>query len=165
MIAKGLDFPKVTLVGVLNADTTLNLPDFRSGEKTFQLLAQVSGRAGRKDSQGKVIIQTFNKDYYAINFAKNHDYLGFFAYEMNIRKALGYPPYYYLGVLRVSSKNPKEALLVANKIASILQARLTEEKILGPSSATLFKYNNYYRYQCLIKYKDETNVRKFLKIY
>lgn len=163
MIAKGLDFPKVTLVGVLNADTTLNLPDFRSGEKTFQLLAQVSGRAGRKDSQGKVIIQTFNKDYYAINFAKNHDYLGFFAYEMNIRKALGYPPYYYLGVLRVSSKNPKEALLVANKIASILRARLTEEKILGPSSATLFKYNNYYRYQCLIKYKDETNVRKILK--
>lgn len=95
MIAKGLDFPNVTLVGVLNADTSLNLPDFRSAERTFQLLTQVAGRAGRADKEGEVIIQTYNPSHYAIRFAQQQDYEGFYAYEMGIRRQLAYPPYFY----------------------------------------------------------------------
>jgi primosomal protein N' (replication factor Y) len=91
MISKGLDFPLVTLVGVINADTTLNMPDFRSGERTFQLLNQVAGRAGRADLPGSVVIQGFNIDHYSIICAKNHDYISFYNEEMNIRKKLKYP--------------------------------------------------------------------------
>lgn len=107
MIAKGLDFPNVTLVGVLNADTALNLPDFRSSERTFQLLTQVAGRAGRADKEGEVLIQTYNPNHYAIAFAKEQDYEGFYRYEMGIRKNLGYPPYYFTVGLtfRTSQKN------------------------------------------------------------
>ncbi len=107
MIAKGLDFPNVTLVGVLNADTALNLPDFRSSERTFQLLTQVAGRAGRADKEGEVLIQTYNPNHYAIAFAKEQDYEGFYRYEMDIRKNLGYPPYYFTVGLtfRTSQKN------------------------------------------------------------
>ena len=95
MIAKGLDFPNVTLVGVLNADTGLDLPDFRASERTFDLLSQVSGRAGRADKPGNVVIQTFNPDNYAIRYAQLHDYEDFFKAEMNIRYQAGYLPYYY----------------------------------------------------------------------
>ncbi|MGC4431483.1 helicase-related protein, partial [Streptococcus suis] len=95
MIAKGLDFPNVTSVGVLNADTSLNLPDFRSSERTFQLLTQVAGRAGRGDKSGEVVIQTYNPDHYAIQLAKQQDYETFYRYEMNVRKQMSYPPYYY----------------------------------------------------------------------
>ncbi len=105
MIAKGLDFPNVTLVGVLNADTALNLPDFRSSERTFQLLTQVAGRAGRADKEGEVLIQTYNPNHYAIAFAKEQDYEGFYRYEMGIRKNLGYPPYYFTVGLTFSHKS------------------------------------------------------------
>lgn len=105
MIAKGLDFPNVTLVGVLNADTALNLPDFRSSERTFQLLTQVAGRAGRADKEGEVLIQTYNPNHYAIAFAKEQDYEGFYRYEMGIRKNLGYPPYYFTVGLTLSHKS------------------------------------------------------------
>ena len=94
IVAKGLDFPLVTLVGVINADTSLNIPDFRSSENTFDLLCQTSGRSGRSKKQGKVIIQTFNKDHYAIKYSKMHDYVGFYNEEMDIRRKLKYPPYY-----------------------------------------------------------------------
>ena len=105
MVAKGLDFPNVTLVGVINADTSLNIPDFRSSEATFQLLCQVAGRSGRGEKSGKVIIQTFNPEHYAIRYAKNHDYLGFFNQEMQIIHKLGYPPYYYLTSIKILSKS------------------------------------------------------------
>ncbi len=95
MIAKGLDFPNVTLVGVLNADTSLNLPDFRASEKTFQLLTQVAGRAGRAHKPGEVLIQTYNPDHYAIQLAKQQDFEAFYRYEMAIRRQMAYPPYYF----------------------------------------------------------------------
>ena len=105
MIAKGLDFPNVTLVGVLNADIGLNFPDFRSSETTFSLLNQVLGRSGRGNKEGKVLIQTFNPEHYAITYTKNHDYLGFYNEEMKIRKILKYPPYYYICSIKIISKD------------------------------------------------------------
>ena len=163
MVAKGLDFPNVTLVGVINADTSLNIPDFRSSEATFQLLCQVAGRSGRGEKSGKVIIQTFNPEHYAIRYAKNHDYLGFFNQEMQIRHKLGYPPYYYLTSIKILSKSYDEAKSVSNKVAEYLNKNLSNTTILGPSIANVFKVNNVYRFQIILKYKKEDNLYKVLK--
>jgi primosomal protein N' (replication factor Y) len=110
MIAKGLDFPDVTLVGVINGDASLSIPDFRSGERTFQLLNQVAGRAGRATKPGKVIIQGFNIDHYSILFASSHNYDSFYNEEMRIRKLLKYPPYYNLCSIKVKSKSEAKAM-------------------------------------------------------
>ncbi len=109
MIAKGLDFPDVTLVGVINADTSLGLPDFRASEKTFQLLTQVSGRAGRADKPGEVFVQTFNPDHYAIQYAKRQDYEGFFRQEMAVRHQGNYPPYFFSTKIGVSHPDETQA--------------------------------------------------------
>ncbi|MBE6146850.1 MAG: primosomal protein N' [Firmicutes bacterium] len=162
MIAKGLDFPDVTLVGVIQADTSLNIPDFRSSELTYQLLSQVAGRSGRGEKEGKVIIQTFNKDHYAIEFAKNHDYVGFYNKEMEIRRELGYPPYYYLAVLKILSKDYEQAKVESNKIREYLSNNLSKTIILGPSIASVFKVNNIYRFQIILKYKQEENLNLVL---
>ena len=116
IVAKGLDFPNVTLVGVINADTSLNIPDFRSSETTFQLLNQVSGRSGRGDKKGSVIIQTYNPDHYAILYAKENNYKGFFMCEMKNRKLLNYPPYYYLVLIRIKGKDYNYVSLETKKI-------------------------------------------------
>ena len=108
MIAKGLDYPNITLVGVLNADTMLNLPDFRASERTYQLLTQVSGRAGRHEKPGKVIIQTYNPTHYAIEDVQKNDYLTFYHKEMQFRKLGKYPPYYYLINFTIAHKNMKK---------------------------------------------------------
>ena len=105
MIAKGLDFENVTLVGVINADISLNFPDFRSSEITFDLLNQVSGRSGRGRKKGKVLIQTFNKDHYAIKYSKNNDYISFYNEELSIRRKLNYPPFCYICLIRIISKD------------------------------------------------------------
>lgn len=162
MIAKGLDFPNVTLVGVINADTSLNIPDFRSSETTFQLLCQVAGRSGRGDKFGKVVIQTFNPAHYAIQYAKNHNYEGFYEQEMSIRHQLGYSPYYYLTVLRVLSKDYEEAKKISNQIGGYLKKNLSNTTILGPSVANVFKVNNVYRFQIVLKYKKEENLYSIL---
>ncbi|MCI8346470.1 MAG: primosomal protein N' [Bacilli bacterium] len=162
IVAKGLDFEDVTLVGVINADTSLNIPDFRSSETTFSLLSQVSGRSGRSNKEGSVIIQTFNPDHYAIQFVKNHDYIGFYRKEMKIRYQLKYPPYYYICYLKVSSKNCQEASRETNKIKRCLEKNLKEEIILGPSPANVFKLNNIYRYGIIIKYKKDISVYPIL---
>ena len=155
MIAKGLDFPKVTLVGVINADTGLNIPDFRSSENTFQLLDQVAGRSGRGTMAGEVVIQTFNPDHYAIQYAKNHDYLGFYQEEMKIRKQLKYSPYYYMTLVKVASKEEVVARMEIQKIYRSLGRNLKSSILLGPTSAGLYKVNNIYYYQIIIKYKKE----------
>ena len=105
IIAKGLDFENVTLVGVINADATLNIPDFRSSERTFELLNQVAGRAGRGDKKGEVILQTFNPDNFTLKCVQENDYKKFYNYEMTNRHKLDYPPYYYLTSIKIASKD------------------------------------------------------------
>ncbi len=156
MIAKGLDFPNVTLVGVLNADTALNLPDFRSSERTFQLLTQVSGRAGRAEKVGQVLIQSYNPQHYAIRFAKDQDYEGFYAYEMGIRRQLGYPPYYFTIGITLSHKKEEEVVKRAYEVMNILRSGLSETShILGPTPKPIARTHNLYHYQILIKYRLE----------
>jgi len=154
MIAKGLDFPLVTLVGVINGDASLSVPDFRSGERTFQLLNQVSGRAGRAELPGSVIIQGFNIDHYSIVFSSRHDYISFYNEEMRIRKLLKYPPYYNLCSIKVRSKYEDKAMLEGKKIVDFLKGNLDSTNIiLGPSSSNMLKINNIYNIQVVIKYK------------
>ena len=164
MIAKGLDFPLVTLVGVINADSSLNVPDFRSAETTFQLLSQVSGRAGRGDRLGEVVIQTYNPDHYSIRYAKRHDYMSFYNEEMNIRRDLCYSPYFYITLVNISSHDYDLGFKEANKIGEYLRKNLSEgTKILGPSMANIFRINNVYHYQCIIKYKRDDKLKKVLR--
>lgn len=158
IVAKGLDFPNVTLVGVINADTSLNIPDFKSSENTFNLLSQVAGRSGRSDKTGEVIIQTFNPDHYAITYTKNHDYLGFYNKEMMIRKMLKYPPFYFICYVRISGKDSNYIFNEANKIKRSLDRNLRSTITLGPSSCSVFKINNIYRYGIILKYKKEDNL-------
>ena len=156
MIAKGLDFPNVTLVGVLNADTALNLPDFRSSERTFQLLTQVAGRAGRAEKAGQVLIQSYNPQHYAIRFAKDQDYEGFYAYEMGIRRQLGYPPYYFTIGITLSHKKEEEVVKRVYEVMNILRSGLSEtSNILGPTPKPIARTHNLYHYQILIKYRLE----------
>ena len=163
MIAKGLDFANVTLVGVINADTSLMIPNFRSSEYTFQLLSQVSGRSGRGDKKGIVIIQTFNKEHYAIELASRHDYMNFFRREMYIRKELGYPPYSHLVSIKIISREYDLVSKESNLIAERLKTNLPSSIILGPSIGSTFKINNTYRFGILIKYKKEDNLYSYLE--
>ncbi len=163
MIAKGLDFANVTLVGVINADTSLMIPNFRSSEYTFDLLSQVSGRSGRGEKKGTVIIQTFNQDHYAIKLAKTHDYMAFFKEEMKIRKTLQYPPYCFLVSIKVISKDYNLAQAESNLIAKRLRDNLLNSTVLGPSIGSTFKINNTYRFGIIIKYKKEDNLYPFLE--
>lgn len=156
MIAKGLDFPNITLVGVLSADTSLHLPDFRSAERTFQLLTQVSGRAGRAERPGQVIIQSYTPEHYAIELAKEQHYEPFYEREMQLRRQAGYPPYYYIVHLQVSHEDVMMAAEYANKCAEFLRSNLSfGVSIIGPTTSSIVRLQNRYRYQCLIKYKRE----------
>lgn len=163
IIAKGLDFKDVTLVGVINADTSLNIPSYRSNEETFQLLSQVAGRAGRSDNSGKVIIQTFNPEHFVLAHVKNHDYKSFYNHEMMIRRKLDYPPYYFLISIKVLSQDYELAKIKSNEIGRILKKYLTSSIILGPTPHSIFKVNNIYRFQIIIKYKKEENLYDILK--
>ena len=163
MISKGLDFPLVTLVGVINADTTLNIPDFRSNERTFSLLDQVAGRAGRANLTGKVLIQTYNPDNYILNCVVNHDYDRFYEHERDIRKRLDYPPYYFLTSIKIISRDYNEASVEAKKTYKFLKDNLEKGTIiLGPTTASIFKQNNLYRFQIILKYKKDINLRDTL---
>lgn len=164
MIAKGLDFPNVTLVGVLNADTALNLPDFRSSERTFQLLTQVSGRAGRAEKPGEVIIQSFNPEHYAIQLAKAQDYEDFYTKEMYIRHRGNYPPYYFTVQITASHPEENEAAKQMFQIATKLKQGLSPQAILlGPTPNAIMRVNNRYFYQVIIKYKQEPMLQPLLK--
>jgi len=163
MIAKGLDFSNVTLVGVITADTSLFVPSYKSSENTFQLLNQVSGRSGRGIKPGKVIIQTYNIDHYAINYAANNNYLGFYQEEMKNRLAGCYPPYFYLTYIIVKSKDYVLLSGESNKIANVLRTKLSSSTILGPSVCIPFKINDIMRFGILIKYKKEDNLYDVLR--
>jgi len=164
MIAKGLDFPNITLVGVLNADTMLNLPDFRASERTYQLLTQVAGRAGRHEKEGQVLIQTYNPDHYAIKDVQENDYTAFFQKEMNYRKIGKYPPYFFLINFTIAHKEMKKVMEASKHIHKILLQHLTDKAlVLGPSPAALSRINNEYRFQILVKYKREPALHEALK--
>ncbi len=164
MISKGLDFPNVTLVGVLNGDAILNIPDFRSSERNYQLLSQVSGRAGRSKKKGEVIIQGFSINHFSIICASNHDYKSFYNQEMKFRKKLKYVPYYNLCLIKVSSKNEDEAYNEALKIVNYLKNnQIKNLMILGPSVPLIAKINNIFYYQILLKYKNTKEIYNYLK--
>ena len=162
MISKGLDFKDVTLVGVINADTSLMIPNYRSSEYTFDLLSQVAGRSGRSSKEGIVIIQTFNKDHYSIKLAKEHNYKAFFNEEMKIRKMLNYPPFTYIISIKVISTDyelvKKESELIKNRLVDNIHS-----EVLGPSIGSTFKINNTYRFGILIKYKKDDTIIPCLK--
>lgn len=166
MIAKGLDFKNVTLVGVIAADLSLNLPDFRSAEKTFQLITQVSGRAGRGEKPGKVILQTYTPDHYSIIRSVSNDYEGFYNEEISIRRDMNYPPYSKILSINMSSKN--ENLLIKNiqNVGSILKNILQDNdkiEMLGPCPCAISKINEQYRWQIILKGNISTDIANKLK--
>ncbi len=160
MITKGYDFPGVTLVGVIAAELSLGFPDFRAAERTFQILSQVTGRAGRGDHRGRAIIQTFNPDHYAICAARKHDFQVFFKQESQLRKQLGYPPYSHLAVVRVEGNSKNQTSEAARFLKQDILATLNRWhkdgpalQILGPAEAPVSKIKGKYRWQILIKGK------------
>src|SRR6056297_2400509 len=162
MIAKGHDYPNISVVGVITADTILNLPDFRSTERTFQLLTQVAGRTGRGKMAGEVIIQTYTPENYSIKASKNHDYMDFYKQEIELRERLEYPPFVTLA--NVIIKGPQENLVAreARKIGNILAPKTN---ILGPSPAPIKKIRNKYRWQIILKFRCNNDKDRILKIF
>jgi len=157
LIAKGWDLPNVALVGVISADTMLNLPDFRSAERTFSLLTQVAGRTGRGYHPGRVIIQTYNPESYAIIAAAKHDYLDFYEREINERKKYNYPPFSELIKLTYSSPDSKKAEVESERLAELLINNLPKKAmVLGPSTAFIEKVAGKYRWQIVIKIPSES---------
>ncbi len=160
MIAKGHDFPAVTLVGVLNADSALNLPDFRSAERVYSLLSQVAGRAGRGDRLGRVLIQTYAPDNYALDFVTGHDYTGFAKVELDQRKALAYPPFGYLVNLVLSGNDEAKVQQIAEQLALELESLSTETELLGPAPCLLSRLRNKHRRQILLKSERREPLRR-----
>ncbi len=166
MIVKGHDYPNVTFVGVVSADTSLHFPDFRSSERTFQLLTQVAGRAGRGDILGEVVIQTFNPDHYSILKAKVHDFTGFYQEECQFRKALDYPPFSRLINFRLSGNSEKRTKTNAEALGGIGRDLLKKRypkgiEILGPSAAPFAKMKGKFRWQMLVKGKSSQLLHQF----
>jgi primosomal protein N' (replication factor Y) len=166
MIVKGHDFPNVTFVGVVSADTSLHFPDFRSSERTFQLLTQVAGRAGRGEVLGEVIIQTFNPDHYSILKAKDHDFIGFYQEECQFRKALDYPPFSRLINFRLTGNSEKGTETMAEELGKVGRTLLKKKylkgmEILGPSAAPFTKMKGKFRWQMLVKGKSSQLLHRF----
>ncbi len=153
MIAKGLDFPNVTLVGIVNADLGLHIPDFRAGERTFQLLTQVSGRAGRGDVEGEVFVQTFTPFHPAIQFARRHDFLGFYEQEIGFRQQLSYPPFSRIALVTIKGRSEEKVRFCAAQLFKELQRRTAAlAPILnGPAPAPLVRAESYFRYQIMLR--------------
>jgi primosomal protein N' (replication factor Y) (superfamily II helicase) len=166
MISKGLDFPDVTLVGVITADTSLNLPDFRAGERTFQMIAQVAGRSGRASKKGRVIVQTYSPEHYSIEYARYHDYKGFYEQEIMLRRELAYPPFSTIANILISGTIEDEVIKYANEISQLLDDRIKLQdgvEKLGPTAATISRIKNRFRWQIVIKSKSEEIVREILE--
>jgi primosomal protein N' (replication factor Y) len=156
MVAKGLDLPLVTLVGVVSADTALNLPDYRAAERTFQLLAQVAGRAGRGPSGGQVVLQTYNPEHYAIQFAAQHDYAGFYRHERAFRQQMGYPPFARLARLVYSDHDPARCQEMARDLAHrleqiIRQNHLDAVDLIGPAPCFFKRLRGRWRWQIVVR--------------
>lgn len=167
MIAKGLDFPEVTLVGVVSADVTLNIPDFRSSERTFNLLTQVAGRAGRGEHAGEVIVQTYAPSHYSILAAAKHDYEKFYEEEIKSRKELLFPPFVNLVKVTVRARNDELTLKTAQALADLINGEIRigaadiaetgmTPLVAGPAPAPISRMRGYFRYNILLKGKDRT---------
>ncbi len=163
MIAKGLDFPQVTLVGVVSADISLNIPDFRASERTFNLLTQVAGRAGRGDAGGEVVIQTYTPHHYAILTAAKHDYEKFYQEEIVARKELLFPPFINLVKLTVRARNDELASRAARELAEAIRIEDKDAKIGGPAPAMISRIRGYFRYNIILKGKDTLAMCALLK--
>ena len=181
MVSKGLDFPNVTLVGVITADTSLNLPDFRASEQTFSLLTQVAGRSGRAELEGKVIIQTYMPEHYCISAAQKHDYLNFYAQEVEARGVLQYPPFSHVGTLLLRGKDEKQVEEAAYAVRDQLQVWIADQpptapldeaaddvgepevEILGPAPAPLSKIEGKFRWHFLLRSNSVVRISQLLK--
>jgi primosomal protein N' (replication factor Y) len=168
MVAKGHDLPGVTLVGVISADISLGIPDFRSGERTFQLVTQVSGRSGRGDTPGRVIVQTYNPEHPSIVYAVKHDSKGFIEQEIKLREELGYPPFSRLVNVRFTGKSERETADAAEKAKDTTRKLLSKLEpgalqVLGPSPCPVSKVRNRYRFQMLLKSTNAGVLRSFTK--
>jgi primosomal protein N' (replication factor Y) len=173
MIAKGLDFPNVTLVGVVNADVGLHLPDFRSAERTFQLLAQVAGRAGRGTKAGKVLVQTFTPEHPCITLAAGHDFVSFAGMELAHRKQHQYPPFHRLARLIVRSEKEEAASQFADTLAGAFTEALKRAqaagsnhagvRLLGPAECPVFRLNNFYRFHFQVQSADSAVLHSVLR--
>jgi primosomal protein N' (replication factor Y) len=163
MVAKGHDFPGVTAVGVLSADTLLNFPDFRAAEKTFQLVAQVAGRAGRGDTPGTVHVQTFHPDHPAIRRASRHDVDGFAAEELAFRRSFFYPPFAQLASVVLSSGDREKAESAARSLGEAVAASKATLRISGPAPAPLERLQGRWRFQILIRAAERRAVLEALE--
>lgn len=169
MIAKGLDFPRVTLVGVVTADTSLNLPDFRAAERTFQLMTQVAGRAGRDKRPGEVVVQTYAPDHYSIMAAQRHDYTGFYHREIELRRSLEYPPFSRLVRIVVSGTDETRIIHATAYLEKIFrdlsagQEMGVQEPVLGPAPAPLARIKRRYRWQLCLKGMEPEKLVDLLK--
>jgi primosomal protein N' (replication factor Y) (superfamily II helicase) len=164
MITKGFDFPGVTLAAVVMADLGLNLPDFRSAERTFQLLTQVAGRAGRGERAGRVIIQTFSPHHYSIRAAQDQDYARFIRRELELRRELEYPPFARLAMVRIEGEEPRALASIAEAVAKSLgrEASPEEMRVLGPSPAPIERIKRRYRWQVMVKARELRKLRSAL---
>jgi primosomal protein N' (replication factor Y) len=152
MVAKGLDFPNVTLVGVISADTSINMPDFRAAERTFQLLTQVAGRAGRGKDLGEVVIQTFSPEHYSVQMAANQDFRGFYRKEIAYREELRYPPYSRFANLISTAEESPRARQRAHAVAAALKSVVPKEvELIGPAAAPLSKLKTLYRWHVVVR--------------
>jgi primosomal protein N' (replication factor Y) (superfamily II helicase) len=167
MVAKGFDFPGVTLVGVLLADIGMNLPDFRATERVFSLLIQAAGRSGRGDAPGRVIIQTLKEDHELFRFIRNQDYYGFYRYELSVRKSLDYPPFTRMARLLVRGRDEKKVAgsidLLTGAIRTLCGGAGGEVKVLGPSSAPFEKIGGNYRHHIILKSKNVKVMREIIR--
>jgi primosomal protein N' (replication factor Y) len=163
MISKGHDFPHVTLVGVLGADALLGMPDFRAGERTFQLLSQVAGRSGRRKQEGKVIVQAYYVDHHAIRTACRHDYEAFARAELEYRRVMNYPPFSAMALVLLRDRSFEKARDGAARIATALRRRRTGTlQVLGPAPAPLERLRGHYRVQIILKGRSRRDVQSAL---
>jgi primosomal protein N' (replication factor Y) len=164
MVTKGLDFENVTLVGVVAADLSLYVDDFRAGERTFSLITQVVGRAGRGGKQGRAVIQTFTPDNDVIRFAAKQDYDSFYETEIQLRQARGYPPFQDMLVFTASGTNEAGVLRTCTRLRQALEQQLMQMgrpyQLLGPAPASVAKVNNRYRYRLTLMSKNDLALRR-----
>ena len=165
MIAKGLHFPNVTLVGIIYADLSLHMPDFRAGERTFQLLTQVSGRAGRGDVEGEVIVQAFTPFHPAIQYARRHDFAGFYEQEIEFREQLKYPPVGRIALLTLKGRNEDKVKFSADHLRRELEkelAGINDLILAGPAPAPLLRAETFYRYQIMLRTRQMSKLSQQL---